>query len=62
LLRAALGYAVRQRAAMTRFFDDGRLRLTTNEAERELRGGSPPGARPGCSSAARIMARPPATC
>ena len=37
LLRTALGYAVRQRAAMTRFFDDGRLRLTNNEAERELR-------------------------
>lgn len=37
LLRTALGYAVRQRAALTRFFDDGRLRLTNNEAERELR-------------------------
>lgn len=37
LLRTALGYAVRQHAAMTRFFDDGRLRLTNNEAERELR-------------------------
>ncbi len=36
LLRTALGYAVRQRAAMTRFFEDGRLRLTNNEAEREL--------------------------
>ena len=37
LLRGALGYAVRQHGALTRFFDDGRLRLTNNEAERELR-------------------------
>lgn len=37
LLRSALGYAVRQRGALTRFFDDGRLQLTNNEAERELR-------------------------
>jgi len=37
LLRGALGYAVRQHGALTRFFDDGRLKLTNNEAERELR-------------------------
>ncbi|HVN36013.1 MAG TPA: IS66 family transposase [Casimicrobiaceae bacterium] len=37
LLRSALGYAVRQRGALTRFFDDGRLTLTNNGSERELR-------------------------
>lgn len=37
LLRSALGYAHRQRAALTRFFDDGRLQLTNNGSERELR-------------------------
>lgn len=37
LLRSALGYAVRQRPALTRFFDDGRLKLTNNHSERELR-------------------------
>jgi transposase len=37
LLRSALGYAVRQRGALTRFFDDGRLKLTNNHSERELR-------------------------
>ena len=37
LLRSALGYAVRQRGALTRFFDDGRLKLTNNGSERELR-------------------------
>jgi transposase len=37
LLRTALGYAVRQRGPLTRFFDDGRLRLDNNAAERELR-------------------------
>jgi transposase len=37
LLRTALGYAHRQQAALTRFFDDGRLKLTNNAAERELR-------------------------
>lgn len=37
LLRTALGYAVRQRAALTRFFEDGRLKLTNNHSERELR-------------------------
>ena len=37
LLRSALGYAVRQRGALTRFFDDGRLKLTNNQSERELR-------------------------
>jgi transposase len=37
LLRTALGYAHRQHGALTRFFDDGRLKLTNNNAERELR-------------------------
>jgi transposase len=37
MLRSALGYAHRQRAALTRFFDDGRLQLTNNGSERELR-------------------------
>jgi hypothetical protein len=36
-LRTALGYAHRQRAALTRFFEDGRLQLTNNGSERELR-------------------------
>jgi transposase len=37
LLRTALGYAHRQHAALTRFFEDGRLKLTNNGSERELR-------------------------
>lgn len=37
MLRSALGYAHRQRGPLTRFFDDGRLQLTNNHAERELR-------------------------
>lgn len=37
LLRSALGYAVRQRGALRRFLDDGRLRLDNNLSERELR-------------------------
>jgi transposase len=37
LLRTALGYAHRQRAPLTRFYDDGRLRLDNNASERELR-------------------------
>jgi len=37
MLRSALGYAVRQKGPLTRFFDDGRLQLTNNGAERELR-------------------------
>ena len=37
LLRSALGYAVRQRAALSRFLDDGRLGLDNNASERELR-------------------------
>lgn len=37
LLRTALGYAVRQQGPLTRFFDDGRLRLDNNASERELR-------------------------
>jgi transposase len=37
MLRSALGYAVRQEGALVRFFDDGRLRLTNNDSERELR-------------------------
>lgn len=37
LLRSAFGYAVRQREALCRFLDDGRLRLDNNGSERELR-------------------------
>ena len=37
MLRSALGYAHRQRGLLTRFFDDGRLALTNNQSERELR-------------------------
>jgi transposase len=37
LLRSALGYAVRQKAALMRFLDDGRLVLDNNRSERELR-------------------------
>jgi len=37
LLRSAFGYVVRQREALSRFLDDGRLRLENNASERELR-------------------------
>ncbi|MBZ4423354.1 IS66 family transposase [Myxococcus sp. RHST-1-4] len=37
LLRKALGYAVRQREALRRVLDDGRLLLENNRSERELR-------------------------
>jgi hypothetical protein len=37
LLRTALGYAHRQQGPLTRFFDDGRLKLDNNASERELR-------------------------
>ena len=37
LLRSALGYAVRQKEALLRVLDDGRLRLDNNASERELR-------------------------
>ena len=37
LLRAALGYAVRQKDALTRVLEDGRLVLTNNRSELELR-------------------------
>jgi transposase len=36
-LRSALGYTVRQRDALARFLEDGRLPLTNNGSERELR-------------------------
>jgi hypothetical protein len=36
-LRSALGYSVRQKDALSRFLDDGRLPMTNNESERELR-------------------------
>jgi hypothetical protein len=36
-LRSALGYAQNQRAALMRFLHDGRLPLTNNQSERELR-------------------------
>jgi len=34
---SAFGYAIRQRDALRRYLDDGRLRLENNSAERELR-------------------------
>jgi transposase len=37
LLRSALGYCVRHKAALMRYIDDGRLEPTNNGAERELR-------------------------
>jgi transposase len=37
LLRSAFGYVVRQKEALMRFFEDGRLRLDNNHSERELR-------------------------
>ncbi len=37
LLRSALGYAVRQKEALMRVLDDGRLHLENNRSERELR-------------------------
>ena len=37
LLRKALGYVIRQKDALRRFFDDGRLVLDNNRSERELR-------------------------
>lgn len=37
LLRSALGYVVRQKAALMRVLDDGRLVLENNRSERELR-------------------------
>jgi transposase len=36
-LRSALGYVVRQKAALMRYLDDGRLELTNNGSERQLR-------------------------
>jgi len=36
-LRSAFGYVVRQADALRRFLDDGRLPLTNNQSERELR-------------------------
>jgi transposase len=37
LLRSALGYCVRHKAALMRYLDDGRLEPTNNASERELR-------------------------
>jgi hypothetical protein len=37
LLRTALGYCVRQKAALMRYLDDGRLQPTNNASERQLR-------------------------
>jgi hypothetical protein len=37
LLRSALGYCVRQKTALMRFLDDGRLEMTNNHSERQLR-------------------------
>ena len=36
-LRSALGYVVRNRDALSRFLDDGRLEMTNNSSERALR-------------------------
>lgn len=36
-LRTALGYVVRQKAALLRYLDDGRLVMDNNRSERELR-------------------------
>jgi transposase len=36
-VRSALGYVLRQKDALMRFLDDGRLRLDNNHSERELR-------------------------
>jgi transposase len=38
MLRSALGYAVRQKEALLRVFEDGRLVLDNNRSERALRG------------------------
>jgi len=37
MLARALGYSVRQRDALMRFLDDGRLEMTNNHSERQLR-------------------------
>ena len=37
LLRTALGYLVRQKDALMRYLDDGRLVMDNNRSERELR-------------------------
>jgi transposase len=37
ILRSALGYCVRQKAALMRFLDDGALEMTNNHSERQLR-------------------------
>ena len=37
LLRSAFGYAVRQKGALRRYLDDGRLLMDNNVSERELR-------------------------
>lgn len=37
MLRSALGYCVRQKDALMRFLDDGRLEMTNNHSERQLR-------------------------
>jgi transposase len=37
LLRSAFGYVVRQRDALRRYLDDGRLKIDNNGSERELR-------------------------
>lgn len=37
MLRSALGYCVRQKDALLRFLEDGRLEMTNNHSERQLR-------------------------
>jgi len=60
LLRTALGYAHRQRGPLTRFYDDGRLRLDNNASERELRRVAV-GRKAWMFVAATTTPRPPAT-
>jgi transposase len=37
MLRSALGYCIRQKDALMRFLEDGRLEMTNNHSERQLR-------------------------
>lgn len=37
MLRSALGYCINQKSALMRFLDDGRLEMTNNRSERQLR-------------------------
>jgi transposase len=61
MLRSALGYSVRQKNALLRVLDDGRLEMTNNHSERQLRKVATV-ATPGSSSAATITGRRLGTC